>query len=45
MQVSLDNLVRTGQLKEHAPAPDEIQRLLHSIERYIADSRVARWIG
>jgi hypothetical protein len=41
MQVSLDNLVSTGQLKTHAPAPDEIQRLLRSIDRSIADSRVA----
>ena len=39
--MSLDNLVKTGQLKKHAPAPDEIRRLLQSIERNIADSRVA----
>ena len=39
--MSLDNLVSTGQLKTHAPAPDEIQRLLRSIDRCIADSRVA----
>ena len=39
--MSLDNLVKTGQLKKHAPAPDEIRRLLRSIERNIADSRVA----
>ena len=39
--MSLDNLVKTGQLKKHAPAPDEIRRLLRSIERSIADSRVA----
>ena len=38
--MSLDNLVKTGQLKTHASVPEEIQRLLHSIQRYIADSRV-----
>ena len=38
--MSLDNLVKTGQLKTHVPAPDDIRRLLRSIERYIADSRV-----
>lgn len=43
--MSLDNLVKTGQLKKHAPAPDEIRRLLRSIERNIADSRVATISG
>jgi hypothetical protein len=41
MRVSLDSLVSTGQIKTHAPAPDDIQRLLRSIDRCIADSRVA----
>jgi hypothetical protein len=40
MRVSLDSLVSTGQIKTHAPAPDDIQRLLRSIDRCIADSRV-----
>jgi hypothetical protein len=40
MRVSLDNLVSAGQLKTHAPTRDEIQRLLGSIDRGIADSRV-----
>ena len=39
--MSLDNLVGTGQLKKHVPTPDDIRRLLRSIERAIADSRVA----
>jgi hypothetical protein len=38
--MSLDNLVATGQLKTHAPARDEIRRLLGSIERSIADSQI-----
>jgi len=39
--VSLDNLVKTGQLKTHAATPEEIQRLLQSIQRGLADSRIA----
>lgn len=38
--MSLDNLVRTGQLKELAPTPAEIQRLLRSIDRCLTDSRI-----
>lgn len=39
--MSLDNLVKTGQLKTHAPTPVEIQRLVRSIRRNLDDSRVA----
>lgn len=38
--MSLDNLVKTGQLKTLMPAPEDIQRLLRSIESAIADSRI-----
>ena len=38
--MSLDNLVRTGQLKLHEPAAGEIQRLLASAERNLKDARV-----
>lgn len=39
--MSLDNLVKTGQLKKHVPTPDEIQRLLRAIRRNLDDSRIA----
>lgn len=38
--MSLDNLVKTGQLKKHNPTRDEILRLLQSIESAVADSRI-----
>ncbi len=38
--MTLQNLSRIGRLKEHAAAPDEIQRLLAAAERNLADSRV-----
>ena len=37
MSMSLDNLVRIGQLKGHAPDPVETLRLLASVERNISD--------
>ena len=38
--MTLDNLLRTGQLKNHEPDAVEIQRLLQAARRNIADSRV-----
>jgi len=40
MQVSLANLLRIGQLKEHPADVGEIARLLSAAERCIADARV-----
>lgn len=40
MPVSLENLLKIGQLKEHPPDPVEIQRLLAAAERNLADARV-----
>jgi hypothetical protein len=37
----LDNLVKTGQFKNHVPTSDEIQRLLRAIRRNLDDARVA----
>lgn len=39
--MSLDNLVRTGQLKAHAPTAAETLRLLASIERNVQDARAS----
>ena len=39
--MSLDNLVKTGQLKKQATTPEEVQRLLQSIARNLQDARVA----
>lgn len=38
--MSLDNLVRTGQLKPHAPTAAEVRRLLAAAERNLHDARV-----
>jgi hypothetical protein len=38
--VSLDNLLKIGQLKEHPPDAREIQRLLAAARRNLADARV-----
>lgn len=40
--MSLANLVKTGQLKEHKAHSDELARLLAAAERGIADARVQR---
>ena len=40
MPVSLGNLLKTGQLKEHPPDSAEIQRLLAAAARNLADARV-----
>jgi hypothetical protein len=37
--MSLANLLKTGQLKEHKAAPEELERLLAAAERGIADAR------
>lgn len=37
--MSLANLLKTGQLKEHEADPEELERLLASAERAIADAR------
>ena len=39
--MSLDNLVRTGQLKPHTPSAAETLRLLASAERNLKDANVA----
>ncbi len=39
--MTLANLLRTGQLKNHEPDATEIQRLLQAARRNIADSRVS----
>ncbi len=38
--MSLDNLVRTHQIKPHATHPEEVQRLLAAATRNLADARV-----
>ncbi len=40
MSVSLENLLKIGQLKEHPPDPEEIQRLLAAATRNLGDARV-----
>jgi uncharacterized protein (UPF0332 family) len=39
--VSLQNLLKTGQLKEHPPDAAEVQRLLAAAARNLTDARVA----
>ena len=39
--MSLDNLIRTGQLKTHSPDALETQRLLTAAQRNLRDARVA----
>ena len=39
--MTLQNLLRIGKLKEHAPTAAEVQRLLAAIERNLADAAVA----
>lgn len=41
MPVSLRNLLKIGQLKEHPPDAAEVQRLLAAAARNLADARVA----
>lgn len=38
--MSLENLLRIGQLKSHPTDPNEIERLLSAAERGIADARI-----
>jgi len=40
MPVSLENLLKIGQLKEHPPDSEEIRRLLAAAARNLADARV-----
>lgn len=40
MKMSLDNLVKTGQLKAHVPNKDEISRVLVAAQRNLADAQV-----
>ena len=40
MPVSLQNLLKTGQLKEHPPDAAEVQRLLAAAARNLSDARV-----
>ena len=40
MPVSLQNLLKIGQLKAHPPEATEVQRLLASAARNLADARV-----
>jgi hypothetical protein len=40
MPVSLQNLLKIGQLKEHPPDAAEVQRLLAAAARNIGDARV-----
>jgi len=40
MQVSLQNLLKIGQLKEHPPDAAEVQRLLAAAARNLVDARV-----
>jgi hypothetical protein len=40
--MTLQNLLKIGRLKEHAPTPAEVQRLLAAAERNLVDSRVAK---
>lgn len=39
--MTLQNLLRIGRLKEHVPTPAEVQRLLGSIDRNLADAAVS----
>ncbi len=39
--MTLQNLLRIGRLKAHAPTPAEVQRLLQAIDRNLADAAVA----
>ena len=39
--MTLQSLLRIGKLKEHAPTPAEVQRLLAAIDRNLADAAVA----
>ena len=41
MPVSLQNLLKIGQLKEHPPDAAEVQRLLAAAGRNLADARVS----
>lgn len=41
MPVSLENLLKVGQLKVHAAEADEIERLFAAAQRSLADARVA----
>lgn len=38
--MSLDNLLRTGQLKAHVATPAEVQRLLGSVRRGFHDAHI-----
>lgn len=38
--MSLENLLKIGQLKEHPPAADEIEKLLAAAERNLRDAQV-----
>ena len=40
MPLSLENLLKIGQLKEHPADAEEIQRLLAAAARNLADARV-----
>lgn len=40
--MTLGNLVKTGQLKEHKAAPDEVKRLLDAAARNLKDSEVVQ---
>lgn len=39
--MTLQNLLRIGRLKQHVPTPAEVQRLLASIDRNLADAAVS----
>lgn len=39
--MTLQNLLRIGRLKEHAPTAEEVQRLLAAIDRNLADAAVS----
>ena len=38
--MTLQNLLKIGRIKPHAPTPQEIQRLLAAAERNLADARI-----
>jgi hypothetical protein len=40
MNMTLDNLLKTGQLKEHATTPEEVRQLRAAIRRNLADAKV-----
>jgi hypothetical protein len=40
MQVSLENLLKIGQLKAHPPDAEEIERLLAAAQRNLRDAQV-----